>query len=43
VSIGAFAPAQQPVAAVTAAQASKAPPKRTVTPLVDQTIIPEAR
>ncbi|WP_426267872.1 hypothetical protein [Sphingomonas sp. LHG3443-2] len=42
-SIGAFAPAQQPVAAIAATSPSKAPPKRTVTPLYDQTIIPEPR
>lgn len=42
-SIGAFALAQQPIAALATAAPAKAPPKRTVTPLIDQTIIPEAR
>ncbi len=42
-SIGAFAPAQQPIAAVAASRRSKAPPKRTVAAVDDPTTIPEAR
>ncbi|NJC06937.1 hypothetical protein GGQ97_002730 [Sphingomonas kaistensis] len=42
-SIAAFAPAQHPVAAIAAPSIVKAPPKRTVTPLYDQIIVPEPR
>lgn len=42
-SLAAFAPAQQPVAAVSAPSIQKAPPRRTLSPLFDQIITPQIR